>query len=124
MKRPQGFTLIEVMVALVVFSVVSVALVRNTTTSLRQSGMIENRTIAWWIAENEMASLRMLPRSDQNYPSSGSSRELVEMNNAAWDVETSIETTENDYVRRVVISVYKENQEDAKARLVGFLGRY
>ena len=124
MKRRLGFTLIEVMVALVVFSVVSVALVKNTTTSLRQSGMIEDRTIAWWLAENEMTSLRMLPRSDDSYPNSGTSREVVEINDGSWDVETTVETTENDYVRRIVISVYRENQEDPKARLIGFLGRY
>lgn len=39
MKRDSdGFTLVEVMIALVVFAVVSVALVRNTTQSLRQIG--------------------------------------------------------------------------------------
>lgn len=124
MKRGLGFTLIEVMVALVVFSVVSVALVKNTTTSLRQSGMIEDRTIAWWLAENEMASLRMLPRSDDSYPNSGKSRKVVEINDGSWDVETTVEATENDYVQRIVISVYRENQEDSKARLIGFLGRY
>ena len=124
MKCASGFTLIEVMVALVVFSVVSVALVKNTTTSLRQSGMIEDRTIAWWLADNEMTSLRMLPRSDENYPASGTSREIVEMGDTSWDVETTVEVTENDYVRRIVIRVYKENQIDAKARLIGFLGRY
>jgi general secretion pathway protein I len=124
MKRGLGFTLIEVMVALVVFSVVSVALVKNTTTSLRQSGMIEDRTIAWWLAENEMTSLRMLPRSDDSYPNSGTSREVVEINDGSWGVETTVEATENGYVRRIVISVYRENQEDSKARLIGFLGRY
>ena len=124
MKPQLGFTLIEVMVALVVFSVVSVALVKNTTTSLRQSGMIENRTIAWWLAENEMTSLRMLPRTDDSYPNSGTSREVVELDDTSWDVETTVEVTENDYVRRIVIKVYRENQEDAKAKLVGFLGRY
>ena len=124
MKPQLGFTLIEVMVSLVVFSVVSVALVKNTTTSLRQSGMIEDRTIAWWLAENEMTSLRMLPRTDDSYPNSGTSREVVELDDTSWDVETTVEATENDYVRRLVSNVYRENQEDAKARLVGFLGRY
>jgi general secretion pathway protein I len=124
MKQGLGFTLVEVMVALVVFSVVSVALVKNTTTSLRLSGMVEDRTIAWWLAENEMSSLRILPRSDDNYPNSGTSREVVEMGDISWDVETTVEATENDYVRRIVISVYRESQEDSKARLVGFLGRY
>jgi hypothetical protein len=66
----------------------------------------------------------MLPRSDDSYPNSGTSREVVEINDGSWDVETTVEATENDYVRRIVISVYRENQEDSKARLIGFLGRY
>lgn len=123
-KKPRGFTLIEVMIALVVFAVVSVALVKNTSMSLRQSGMIEERTIAWWLAENEMTRLRVLPRSDENFPGSGVSRTTVEMTTADWEIETLIEATENDFVRRVVVTVYKDSRSESSAELIGFLGRY
>ncbi len=124
MKTDRGFTLVEVMVALAVFAVVSVALVRNTTQSLRQAGMIQEKTIAWWLAEDQMAGLRMLERSDTNYPSVGVSREVVETGDTSWEVETRIEATENEFVRRVVISVHKESLDVSSAELVGFLGRY
>lgn len=124
MMRERGFTLVEVMVALVVFAVVSVALVRNTTLSVRQAGMIQDKTIAWWLAENRMTSLRMLERSDANFPSVGVSRKVVATGDVRWEVETDIEATENEFVRRVVINVYRESGETASAELIGFLGRY
>ena len=37
MNRARGFTLLEVMVALAVFAIVSVALVGNASSSLRQA---------------------------------------------------------------------------------------
>jgi len=123
-KTRRGFTLVEVMIALVVFAVVSVALVRNTTQSLRQAGMIQEKTVAWWLAENQMSALRMLERSDTNFPSVGVSREVIETGDISWEVETDIEATENDFVRRVVVSVYRESEDISSVELVGFLGRY
>jgi len=120
----KGFTLIEVMVALAVFSVVSVALLKNTSASLNQSGVIKNLTIAWWLAENRMTNLRLAPRSGENYPNEGTSIENLEVNGAGWELETLVESTENDYVRRIVISVKKIDEEVSKAKLIGFLGRY
>ena len=124
MSMNKGFTLIEVMVALAVFSVVSVALLKNTSASLNQSGVIKNLTIAWWLAENRMTNLRLAPRSGENYPNEGTSIENLEVNGAGWELETLVESTENDYVRRIVISVKKIDEEVSKAKLIGFLGRY
>jgi general secretion pathway protein I len=123
-RGSRGFTLIEVMVSLVIFSVVSVALVKNTSMSLRQTGKIEERTTAWWIAENEMTRLRLLPKTDENFPGSGVERSSVETSSADWEVEARIESTENEFVRRVVVEVYKNDQEAPSASLIGFLGRY
>lgn len=123
-RAARGFTLVEVMIALVVFAVVAVALVRNTTQSLRQAGLIQEKTIAWWLAENQMAGLRMLERNDNNFPTVGVSREVFETGGISWEVATTIEATENDFVRRVVINVNKEAQDTSSAELVGFLGRY
>ncbi len=124
MRQSKGFTLIEVMIALTVFAVVSVALVRNTMSSLSQAAGIRDKTVAMWIAENELTRLRLQPRSEDNFPSAGTGRDYVEMSGVAWEVEVEIETTENDFIRRATVSVLKEDVDEPAAVLVGFLGRY
>ncbi|MBT4161756.1 MAG: type II secretion system minor pseudopilin GspI [Gammaproteobacteria bacterium] len=122
--RNRGFTLIEVMIALAVFAVVSVALVNNSTSSLRQAGMIQDRTIASWLAENEMTRLRVQPRDDENFPAAGIVRKSAEVANIEWELETHIESTENDYVRRITVRVYRDTANEPVSELIGFLGRY
>ena len=122
--RDKGFTLIEVMVALAVFAVVSVALVGNSTSTLRQAGIIQGRTVATWLAEDELTTLRMRRRSEENFPDLGTNRELVEIAGVEWYIETEIESTENDYVRRVTVRIYRDSAEEPTSELIGFLGRY
>ena len=119
-----GFTLVEVMVALVIFAVVSVAVVRNTALSLRQAGAIQEKTLSWWLAENQMAKLRMQERDDSSFPSAGISREIVEISGNVWEVETNIKSTENELVRRVEVLVYRGSEDEPSTELVGFLGRH
>lgn len=116
--------MVEVMVALVIFAIVSVALVKNATTSVRQAGIIQDRTVAWWLAENRMTTFRVQPRNEENFPAVGVSRESVSQSDIDWELEVTVEATENDYVRRVDIAVYREGRDDPSAQLTGFVGRF
>ena len=120
----RGFTLIEVMVALSVFAIVSVALVANSTSTIRQTGIIRERTVATWLAEDQITALRMRRRSEENFPVLGTNRVLLESAGVRWDIETEIESTENDYVRRVTVRVYRDSTQEVASELVGFLGRH
>ena len=54
----QGFTLLELLIAVAVFAVVAVTVYTRSGDTLVQLQMLEQRTLASWIAQNELALAR------------------------------------------------------------------
>jgi general secretion pathway protein I len=124
-RKSSGFTLIEVMIALAIFAIVSTTLIKNATQTVSQSRIIQERSMAQWIADSEMQTLRLQPRTLENFPSQGTDRISQTMGGREWQVEVDIRATENELVRRVEIIVFDEQDLDTPlANLSGFLGRY
>ncbi|MGD8175132.1 type II secretion system minor pseudopilin GspI [Marinimicrobium sp. ARAG 43.8] len=63
----RGFTLIEVMVALVVVAVALPAFLTLVMTQLDGAAAIRDKTLAFWVAENEMTKLRLRRREVQDF---------------------------------------------------------
>lgn len=121
----RGFTLLEILVAVAVFAVVSASLIKNATQSVRQAAIIQERVYATWVAENEMSARRAEIRTDASYPSVGTERAGVSMAGRTWDVVVVTDSTENENVRRVTVQVYKESDNtNPVVELDGFVGRY
>jgi general secretion pathway protein I len=55
--RQSGFTLIEVMVALAIFAVAAVALMRTGMSYVNATEGLETRTLAHFVAMNEAANI-------------------------------------------------------------------
>jgi general secretion pathway protein I len=126
MNRADGFTLIEIMVALAVFAIVSSALIRNASMAVKQTQILEDRSLAFFIAENRISELRIPERvDDASFPATGTQREFVTMANRQWEVETLIEATENEGMRRIDVAVYRQDDTDRNVvhKLTGFVGR-
>jgi general secretion pathway protein I len=123
--KAKGFTLVEIMIALAIFAVVSAALVRNASLTVYQTGMIRERTLAWWVAENHLNEMRSAQRIEKNYPSLGQDRVSVHMADRDWELLIEVKGTENKYMRRIIISAFNENDLDAAlVEISGFIGRY
>ena len=124
-SKSSGFTLIEIMIALAIFAIVSTTLIKSATQTVSQSRIIQERSLAQWIAGNEMQTLRLQPRTAENFPAQGTDRSSVTMASRQWQVEVDIRSTENELVKRVEIAVFDEQDLDKPlANLTGFLGRY
>lgn len=134
-KRQWGFTLIEILVALTVFAVTSSALIGSMTRHIAQSATLREKTVAHWVAENEMNQLRLQekPQDAQakqqvqdRFPDLGTSYNDVTMADRKWEVEVSVTSTENKDIRRVTVKVSKTEQTHSVAvlSLDGFFGRY
>ena len=126
MKRikNKGFTLIEVMISLFIFSIVSVAVIKNLSTAIRQSADLKDTIEARWVAEDYMARMQMLPKKSENFPSAGFSRDSFQVGDQRWEVEVEVQETENQSVRRIILKVHKGLSEENSTELIGFLGRY
>ena len=122
--KNEGFTLIEVMISLFIFSIVSVAVIKNLSTAIRQSADLKDSLEARWVAEDYMTRMQMLPKTSENFPSAGFSRDSSQVGDQRWEVEVEVQETENQSVRRIILKVYKGLSKENSTELIGFLGRY
>ena len=117
--RDHGFTLLEVMVALVIFSICAATLIQQSGRNTRQSMMLETRTQANWIAENQLERLRLA-----GFPASGKTTQTITFSKQEWLIESVISDTNNADLRKAVIQVSIDDDHSTGYSLTGFLGRY
>lgn len=58
--RQRGFTLLEAMIALMIVAMALPALITLVLTQLDGSAAIRDKTYAYWVAENQLARVRLL----------------------------------------------------------------
>ena len=122
--RQSGFTLIEVMVALAIFAVAAVALMRAGMSYVNAVEGLETRTLAHFVAMNEAANMTLTQAWLD-----GSAEHNVEEQGRHWQIATQafpIAQTAN--VRRVEITVSPiipetDKPGDAVTTLVVFIHR-
>lgn len=123
----RGFTLVELMVAMVIFAVLGFAVTSRVGELVSQTYSLERRSVAHWVAENHLVRMRLAAdRTDELIPT-GTDRERLVMGNRQWVVESEILDTVHPWLRRVEISVYESTpagEQGPIESLTGFLGRY
>ena len=119
--RSQGFTLVEVMVALMIVAIGLAALMVAVSGTARTSGYLRDKTLAQWIALNRLSEVRL------NLTKFGQNTDTGEINfaNRTWHYDTRYFDTTIPTMKRVVVRVYAG---DAKTKgnpmdeSIGFLG--
>ena len=140
----RGFTLLELMIALAVLAVVSVAVLGRSGEAAHQLHGLEERALARWVAENEVAKMRLERRiraaraardaadadAGPSAPAAiplGSRRTVVTRGDRVWRVVRETKSTDHPWLRRVEVSVY--TVRDGRERgpvdvLTAFVGRH
>ena len=99
--RLAGFTLIEVMVALVIVAFGMMAVHTMLNSYAAASVYVEQKTLASWIATNKLTELSIGP----TWPELGDSDEDVEFAGRQWRREIEVSETPVANLRRVDVSV-------------------
>lgn len=100
-NKQRGFTLLEVLVALAVFSVAAISLMKVSESQLRLSQRMEEKTFAHWIALNMITEMQ----TGQDWPNLGEQTGKVSMAGREWKVVIKTQETPVKEVRRVEVAV-------------------
>lgn len=119
-----GFTLLEVLVATAVFAIAALALLNAQNTQVTTDQHLESKTLAHWVALNQLADMRL----QKVFPDIGESKVSVKMADRDWLMTLKTQSTPAANVRLVQLSVMlksNESAEDASPITVvtGFLAR-
>lgn len=99
--KQHGMTLLELLVALMFFSLAAIAILDTIGTTGREVTSIEQKTIAHWVASNYLEQSR--ERSD--WPNVGVSRDQTEMAGRTWEVTMTVQATARPDIRRLTVEV-------------------
>ncbi len=118
-RRANGFTLIELMIAMAVFAIAGVAVMRATSEHIRAMGIIEEMTMAGYVAENQL----QLARLDTRWPPQPAEGE-AEMAKNRWKWVLEVLETEDAEFRMLKVTVRPvEEPERVVSTLQTFIGR-
>lgn len=115
--RQNGFTLLEVIVALAILTLIMTGLVTSIGGVATNQNSIEERTFAQWVALNQIAKLQL----DEEIAQLGNSNGLEEMAGRQWEWRQTIEKTGDPLVHRVIVTAGREGKDSELARAIGYI---
>ncbi|GIU34252.1 type II secretion system minor pseudopilin GspI [Shewanella schlegeliana] len=120
MTRPRkqaGMTLLEVIVALAVFSIAAVSITKSLGDQIANMPILEERTMAQWVAHNQMVDARLEPK----FPELGRKDGQVELANKDWYWRKEVIKTTDDNFRMIRISI---SDDERFSRVIAEVSSY
>lgn len=117
----QGFTLIEVLVALAIIAIALGALLSTSGSQANSAAYLKQKTIAHWVAMNEIAELQI----EKRYPDLGTASGSTEMAGVEWFWTRETEQLlKYQDAREVTYTIYMDkSREQNITRVIGFVLR-
>lgn len=109
-RHSTGFTLLEVMVALVIIGTALGASLRAVSSLTQNSSDLRASMMATWSAENRLAQIRL----GHEWPALGQHKFDCPQGDLSLVCEEQVYTTPNPYFRRVEVSVFDSQNIDRR----------
>ncbi len=103
-----GFTLIEVLLALSVFSLAGIALLSTADTHFNSLNQLEDKMVADWVASNQLVETHL----SSTWPPKNNHKGKVEMAGREWHwLQKVVKTTDKD-MRAIVVEVRLDEKSE------------
>ena len=103
-----GFTLVEVVVALAIVVVSFMALYGVIMQMVNATTLMQEKTIASWIAFDQITELRL----NKELPGGTKSNGVKEMGGVTWLYSVELRATGSDAIRQIIVTVAPEDEPD------------
>ncbi|WP_018013453.1 type II secretion system minor pseudopilin GspI [Teredinibacter turnerae] len=121
LQANRGFTLIEAMIALVIVGVTLVALVERVQSVSDNTGNIEEKTFAYWIAQNKLEEIFLDYRLKKTFPRTEQhDKEEYAGKDWYWEVKPEVRPTALGNMYRLEVRVGNA-EDDILASVAGLL---
>ena len=117
-RRTTGFTLIEVMVALVIVSLALAGVAASMGQMIDTANTMRDRTFASWIAQNKITEMRIAGVIPEVGESSGD----VDYANTSWDWTADVSETGVENLMKVDVAVSYAGSDATIFKVTGFIG--
>jgi general secretion pathway protein I len=113
----RGFTLIEVLAALVIVGLGMLAVIEAISQTVNNADYIRQKTIAHWVAMNKLTEFRLSNAAPKN----GESDAYINMAGSTWHWRMNISETDVKSMQRIDIHVSpKDSDSNSIASVYGF----
>jgi len=117
-RRISGFTLLEVMVALVIVALSLAGVAGSMGQMIDTANTMRDRTYASWIAENKITEMRLAGV----LPEVGTSSGNVDYANTSWEWSAEVSETGVENLLKVDVSVSYPGVDQPVRKVTGFIG--
>jgi len=117
LKYKQGFTLLEVLVALAILAIALAAAIKVSIENAENASYLRDKTLAHWVAMNVLTEIQV--RGE--WPALGQKKGSAMMAEREWYWTVKVSETVDDELRRLDVQVHSRENEGAVVSLVGFV---
>ena len=113
-RRTRGFTLLEVLVAMVILSISLLAAIKVASEVTNSAIYLQDKTIAQWVAMNKVAEMRLAKK----LPKAGRSNGEEEMAGRSWRWDILVKNTAYSGLREIEVGVKPANEDSDEPHTV------
>jgi len=118
-KKTEGFTLIEVLVALAILSIALTAIIKSTSQNIKDTLYLQNKTIAMWTGTNMLNEIRagilIVPAAPDHLETE------TESLGQQWICKANVIATPNPKIKEINVDVYEKVSQRKLAHLVSYV---